>query len=77
MNACGYSQGARFTPRWMDPPMFYHGNNWEITPGMVFFAHMILADSPNEKAMAIGRTYIVADGGPETVSGHPVAFLAK
>ncbi|MGH6874061.1 MAG: M24 family metallopeptidase, partial [Aestuariivirgaceae bacterium] len=25
MNACGYSLGAKFTPTWMDYPMFYHG----------------------------------------------------
>jgi Xaa-Pro dipeptidase len=26
LNACGYSLGARFTPSWMDMPMFYQGN---------------------------------------------------
>ncbi len=26
LNACGYSLGAKFTPSWMDYPMFYRGN---------------------------------------------------
>jgi hypothetical protein len=43
--ACGYSLGAKFTPSWMDWPMFYEANPWPIAPGMVFFAHMILMDS--------------------------------
>ncbi len=45
LNACGYSLGAKFTPSWMDWPMFYEGNPWPIEPGMVCFAHMILMDS--------------------------------
>jgi Xaa-Pro dipeptidase len=28
LNACGYSLGAKFTPSWMDPPMFYEANPW-------------------------------------------------
>jgi Xaa-Pro dipeptidase len=28
LNACGYSLGAKFTPSWMDVPMFYEGNEW-------------------------------------------------
>ncbi len=26
LNACGYALGARFTPSWMDAPMFYEAN---------------------------------------------------
>ena len=32
LNACGYSLGARFTPTWMDWPMFYRGNRTESSP---------------------------------------------
>ncbi|MDA4630553.1 M24 family metallopeptidase, partial [Escherichia coli] len=44
LNACGYSQGARFTPSWMDMPMFYAGNPERIQPDMTLFAHMIIMD---------------------------------
>ena len=77
MNACGYSLGAKFSPSWMDSPMFYHGNEWEIAQGMVFFTHMILMDSDSGNAMTLGRTYIVTDGRPESLSAYPMEFLAK
>jgi Xaa-Pro dipeptidase len=77
MNACGYSLGATFTPSWMDRPMFYHGNGWEIAPGAVFFAHMILMDSDSGKAMTLGRTYIVTEGAPESLAKHPLKLLVK
>ena len=54
LNACGYSLGAKFTPSWMDWPMFYEGNPWVIEPGMVLFAHMILMDSDTATAMCLG-----------------------
>jgi Xaa-Pro dipeptidase len=68
LNACGYSLGAKFTPSWMDPPMFYEGNPWVIEPGQVFFAHMILMDSASETAMTLGRTYLVTEQGPEALN---------
>lgn len=71
LNACGYSLGAKFTPSWMDPPMFYADNDWPIEPGMVLFAHMILMDSETETAMCLGRTSIVTEGGPEPLSALP------
>jgi Xaa-Pro dipeptidase len=75
LNACGYSLGAKFTPSWMDPPMFYEGNPWVIEPGQVFFAHMILMDSASETAMTLGRTYLVGETGPEALN-HPDLALA-
>ena len=69
LNACGYSLGAKFTPSWMDPPMFYAGNDWIIVPGMVMFAHMILMDSATETAMCLGRTYLVGPEGAEALNG--------
>ena len=77
MNACGYSLGAKFTPSWMDPPMFYHGNEWELRPNMVFFTHMILMDSESEKAMTLGRTYIVTEAGPEALSRTAIELIVK
>ncbi|HEX8166106.1 MAG TPA: Xaa-Pro peptidase family protein [Beijerinckiaceae bacterium] len=68
LNACGYSLGAKFTPSWMDWPMFYEANPWPITPGMVFFAHMILMDSESGTAMTLGRTYLVGEDGPEILT---------
>lgn len=59
LNACGYSLGAKFTPSWMDWPMFYESNPWVIEPGMIVFAHMILMDSESETAMCLGRTYLI------------------
>jgi Xaa-Pro dipeptidase len=68
LNACGYSLGAKFTPSWMDWPMFYEGNPWVIEPGMVLFAHMILMDSETETALCLGRTSIVTPGGAEPIT---------
>jgi Xaa-Pro dipeptidase len=68
LNACGYSLGAKFTPSWMDWPMFYEGNPWIIEPGMVFFAHMILMDSETETAMCLGRTSVVTEAGAEPIT---------
>ena len=68
LNACGYSLGAKFTPSWMDWPMFYEANDWEIVPGMVMFAHMILMDSDSETAMCLGRTYLVGTDRAEALN---------
>ncbi len=68
LNACGYSLGAKFTPSWMDWPMFYEGNDWPLVPGMVMFAHMILMDSASETAMCLGRTYLVGEDGAEALN---------
>jgi Xaa-Pro dipeptidase len=68
LNACGYSLGAKFTPSWMDWPMFYEGNPWPVEPGMVAFVHMILMDSDSRTAMTLGRTYLVGESGPEALT---------
>jgi Xaa-Pro dipeptidase len=67
LNACGYSLGAKFTPSWMDWPMFYERNPWPIEPGMVCFAHMVLMDSQTETAMCLGRTSIVTETGARPI----------
>ena len=68
LNACGYSLGARYTPSWMDWPMFYENNPWVIEPGMVIFAHMILMDSQTGTAMCLGRTSLVGAHGPDLLT---------
>jgi len=65
MNACGYSLGTTFAPNWMDWPMLYTGNPVVLSPGMVFFMHMILMDSDNQLAMNLGETYLVTNTGNE------------
>ena len=66
MNACGYSLGATFSPNWMDvPPMIFANNPLILSPGMVFFIHMILMDSENQLAMNLGETYLVTEKGNE------------
>jgi Xaa-Pro aminopeptidase len=77
MNACGYSLGARFTPTWMDYPMFYHGNPVKIEANQVFFAHMILMDSDSGNAYCLGRTYIIMRDKPEPVSKHSLAMIVR
>jgi Xaa-Pro dipeptidase len=68
LNACGYSLGARFSPSWMDAPMFYAGNKSLIAADMSLFAHMIIMDSETETAMTLGRTYLTQEGAPERLS---------
>lgn len=77
LNACGYSLGARFTPSWMDPQMFYADNPFVIAPDMVLFAHMILMDSDTGTAMCLGRTYLTTDGAPESLSKASTDLLVK
>lgn len=68
LNACGYSLGAKFTPSWMDWPMFYEANPWALEPGMVMFCHMILMDSESETAMCLGRTSLITSSGSEPIN---------
>ena len=70
MNACGYSLGAVFAPNWMDWPMLYHGNPVEVTPGMVFFCHMIVFDDAAGLAMSLGRTSLIGPTGAEPLTRH-------
>ena len=68
LNACGYSVGARFTPSWMDPQMFYSGSAERIEPDMTLFAHMIIMDSETNTAMTLGQTYLTTNGPAESLS---------
>jgi Xaa-Pro dipeptidase len=77
LNACGYSLGAKFTPSWMDFPMFYRGNEVELAPGMVFFTHMVLMNSDAVAAYCLGRTYIIGARKPEPVSKYPLTMIVR
>ncbi|MGH6763436.1 MAG: M24 family metallopeptidase [Phyllobacterium sp.] len=77
LNACGYSVGARFTPSWMDMPMFYSANPERIEPDMTLFAHMILMDSDSGTAMTMGRTYLTTNGAAERLSRHALDLIVK
>ena len=77
LNACGYSLGAKFTPSWMDSPMFYAGNETALAEGMVFFAHMILMNSDAGAAYCLGRTYIIGSKMPEPVSKFPLTLIVR
>ncbi len=77
MNACGYSLGTTYAPNWMDWPMLYHRNPVVLEPGMVFFCHMIVFDSPANLAMALGRTSLITAGGAEPLSKASLDFVVK
>lgn len=77
LNACGYSLGAKFTPSWMDPPMFYERNDFLIEPGQVYFAHMILMDSDSETAMCLGRTYLIGPDGAAPLNAADLDLVVK
>jgi Xaa-Pro aminopeptidase len=76
-NACGYSLGTVYAPCWMDWPMFFHGNPVSIAPGMVLFLHMILMDSEAGLAMTLGRTSLIGERGPETLSTRPLELIIR
>ena len=76
-NACGYSLGAKFTPSWMDFPMFFTGNPVVLAPNQVFFLHMIVMDSDSDKAFSLGRTYIVGRDKPEPLSKYPLRMILR
>jgi Xaa-Pro dipeptidase len=77
LNACGYALGARFTPSWMDAPMFYEGNDFVIAASQVFFLHMILMDSDSQTAMCLGRTCLVVASGAEPLNAANLDLVAK
>ncbi len=77
LNACGYSLGARFSPSWMDMPMFYQGNPEPIAPNMTLFAHMIIMDSEAGAAMTLGRTYLTTESQPKPLSRHDLDLIVR
>ncbi len=76
-NACGYALGAKFSPSWMDVPMFHAGNPAVLAEGQVYFAHMILMDSGSGNAYCLGRTYILGDRKAEPVSKRSLEMIIR
>ena len=77
LNACGYSLGAKFTPSWMDAPMFYERNAFVIAAGQVYFLHMIVMDSDSGAAMCLGRTYVTGVDHAEALNAANLDLAVK
>ena len=77
LNACGYALGAKFTPSWMDTPMFYERGEFVIAPSQVYFLHMILMDSDSLTALCLGRTYVVGEGGAEPINASSLELVRR
>ena len=77
LNACGYSLGAKFTPSWMDAPMFYEGADFLIAPNQVYFLHMILMDSDSATALCLGRTYLTGVHHAEPLNARDLDLMVK
>ncbi len=77
LNACGYSLGARFSPSWMEPQMFFEGAETVMQPKMVFFLHMIIMDSRTGSAMCLGRTSLISSVGAEPLSRHGLDLIVR
>ena len=75
LKACGYALGTTFAPNWMDWPMLYTGNPVIVEPDMVFFLHMILADSDAHRAMTLGHTVRITESGIERLSRAPLDLI--
>jgi Xaa-Pro dipeptidase len=77
LNACGYSLAAKFTPSWMDPPMFYERNDIMLEPGMTMFLHMVLMDSDSATALCLGRTSLIVEGRSEPLNGGSLDLVVR
>jgi Xaa-Pro dipeptidase len=77
LNACGYSLGAKFTPSWMDAPMFYQGNPFALASDQIYFLHMILMDSDSQTALCLGRTYRIGARGAEPLNAPDLDLVRK
>ncbi|MCZ4354494.1 Xaa-Pro peptidase family protein [Roseovarius aestuarii] len=68
LNACGYSLSANYPPSWMELPMICTGEPTVIQPDMVFFMHMILADTDRGLTLSLGETGRVTQNGFQRLS---------
>jgi Xaa-Pro dipeptidase len=71
LRACGYTMGATWPPTWMEQPLLFAGNPFELAPGMTFFTHMILVEAETGLTMSLGEQLIVTDGAPEIITHVP------
>jgi Xaa-Pro dipeptidase len=77
LNACGYALGAKFAPSWMDEPMFFEANPFELAADQVYFLHMILMDSDSGTALCLGRTYLVGVDHAEALNAPELDLARK
>ncbi len=77
LNACGYGMGAVYAPVWTDWPMIYEGNPLAFQPGHVFFLHMILLDFDAGRAMTLGHSVVVTDGGCTRLSRSDLDLVVR
>ena len=75
LNACGYSLGAMYTPMWMDYPMFYANNPYQMQLNNIFFVHIILMNSDTGNSMTLGQTVRVSKNGAERLSRQPTDLI--
>lgn len=68
LNACGYGMGAVYAPIWVDWPMLYEGNPLTFEPDQVYFLHMVILDLDEQRAMSLGHSVVVTEGGCERLS---------
>ena len=61
----------------IDIPWFYEGNPVEAAPNMIFFIHIILANSGTQRAMTLGQTVRVTQSGCEGLSRLPLDLIVK
>ena len=55
--------------------MLYTGNPVILSPGMVFFMHMILMDSDNQLAMNLGETYLLTNNVNERLGKNKLNLV--
>ncbi|NNC79682.1 MAG: aminopeptidase P family protein [Acidimicrobiales bacterium] len=77
MNACGYGMGAVYAPIWVDWPMLYHGNPLTFDVNQVYFLHMILLNLDDGRAMNLGHSIVVTEGGCERLSRSSLDLVVK
>lgn len=76
--ACGYALGCTFKPTWMDvPPMIHSDNPLILTPGMVFFVHIMIPDTRTGLVAGVGQTFAIGEAGVETFSALPLQLWKR
>jgi Xaa-Pro dipeptidase len=77
LKACGYTMGATYPPTWMEMPMIYRDNPFQLAPDMVFFTHMFLSDFDTGLMMSLGETSIITSGAPELITHVPREAIVR
>jgi Xaa-Pro dipeptidase len=64
-----------YTPMWMDFPMFYANNPYQMQVNNIFFVHIILMNSDTGNSMTLGQTIRVSEIGAERLSRQPTDLV--